>query len=185
MKTKTILFETLCATVLGAILALVALFSGMTAFVVIAPMFVIVVASARNGATFGFRVGLFVSALLSIGVLMKNGSVQPFDILVYQLYQYTAIVIGFFAKNIHRNLNNKKMKTVQLNVVAAQVISALVIILLSFIYPDSGVTLLDGVVYGVSSSALILVLAYIKPRTILTNRSRYLTSKERSKLLND
>lgn len=185
MKTKMILFETVWSTVLGAILALVALFLGMTTFVAIAPMFVIVVMSARQGAVFGFRVALFISALVAIGALIKNGTVQPYDILVYQLYQYMAIVIGFFAKNIHRNLNNKKMTTVQLNVVAAQVISALLTIGLTFVFTNSGVTLLDGVVYGINSSVLVLVLAYIKPRIILTSRSRYLTSKERSKLLND
>lgn len=185
MKTKMILLETLWATVLGASLALVALFLGMTTFDVIVPMFVIVVISARQGAVFGFRVAIFISALVALGVLIKNGSVPPVDILVYQLYQYTAIVIGLFAKNIHRNLNNKKMTTVQLNVVAAQVISTVLTIGLTFVSTNSGVTLLAGVFYGISSSVLVLVLAYINPRTILTNRSRYLTSKERSKLLND
>lgn len=185
MKLKTILFETLWATLLGAFLALVALFLGMTAFVAIAPMFVIVVVSTRQGAVFGFRVSLFISAVVAIGALIKNGAVQPFDILMYQLFGLTAVVIGLFAQNIHRNLNNKKMATVQLNVIAAQVVSSLLTIFLSFVYSNSGVTLLDGVFYGISSIVMVLVLAHIKPRTILTSRSRYLTSKERSKLLND
>lgn len=185
MKLKTILFETLWATLFGAVLALIALFAGMTAFVVIVPMFVIVLVSVRQGGMFGFRVSLLISVVIVIGTLIKNGAVQPFDIVMYQLHGLLAIIVGFFAKNIHRNLNNKKMATVQLNVIAAQIISTLLMLGLNVMFPNSSVTLLDCLFYGISSSVLILALAHIKPKTILTVRSRYLSSKERSKLLND
>lgn len=185
MKGKVILFETLWATLLGGILAFALLFLEMTPVAVISTMLIVVVVSVRQGQFFAKRTALLIGLVMGIALYVKTGELKSSETLVYYLYGVIGSVIGFFAKNIHRNLNNKKMATVRLNMVAAQVISTVLMVLFTLFNSLKFVTLLDCVYYGISSIALVLILAYLKPRMILTNRSRYLTSKERSKLLND
>lgn len=185
MKGKVVLFEMLGGTLLGASLAIVSLLLGMTSFVVLAPMCVIAIFSVRRGETFGLKIALLIALCITIGIYVKNGEWSGFTYLVYHIYYSIATVIGMFAQNIHRNLNNKKMSTVQLNIVTAQVVSAGLMALFTFLNSKPLVLWLDCVVYGCVSIIVLLVLVYVQPKIILTSRSQYLSSKERSKLLND
>ncbi|MBS4762357.1 hypothetical protein KG089_06555 [Carnobacteriaceae bacterium zg-ZUI252] len=185
MKLKGVLFEAFWASVIGSVLALGGLFLNMPVSSIVLPLFVIILISVRHGFVFAMRIVLVISVMVLLGSYLKTGQWDPLVYLTHFTLLNTGVIIGVFSKNIHRNLNNKKIKVVVTNVVAAQLLSASIIAVMRLVSDNVPSSMLDILFYAISSICFVLIIAFVKPKWILTTRSRYLSSKERSRLLND
>lgn len=104
-------------------------------------------------------------------------------LLIFVFYAIIISIPGLFAKNIHRTLNNRRYKSVYLNIVTSLFISTILISLVNmFLLQDTYKFALQFLIVNI---IYCLVMARVFPKLILPRRSQYLSSKERSKLLND
>lgn len=106
------------------------------------------------------------------------------SIVYYVIVASLLAIHGLFAKNVHRTLNNRRMASVNLNNVTATLMVSLGLIGLDFVFEQRLITT-HAIYYAVFTILFVALFAKMKPHWILTKRSLFLSSKERSKLLND
>ncbi|MBS4461360.1 energy-coupled thiamine transporter ThiT [Aerococcaceae bacterium zg-B36] len=105
---------------------------------------------------------------------------------------------GFFAKYTQKTLNNRRLSSTRLNIATASLIVAILAFMIRYIalpiilvLPLQGVLWNDLTAWGgavltaVLSFVVLSVIAQIKPEWIIPKRSKYLSRKETSRLLND
>ncbi|MBS4749961.1 hypothetical protein KG091_02585 [Carnobacteriaceae bacterium zg-ZUI78] len=141
---------------------------------------------------YGFSALYGVSILYGViaGILTSIILKQDMTINIFMFVAASLILCacGFFTKNIHRTVNNRRMKSVWLNIVTATVCSSLAFVGLYYVSMSMNYALISiqSIIYlEVYMLLSVLFSAYQYPILILTKRSPFLSSKERSKLLND
>lgn len=137
---------------------------------------------AYRRGIYGMIIGILVSivvGLVSFFVLQQD-STQTIGVAAMAI---SGGIPGFFAKNVHRTLNNKRMNNVYVNIVTAQILSGLNAVIQALMLKTYSV--LSSSLFVVVSIIIFIVLANVNPKLILTKRSPFLNRKERSKLLND
>lgn len=104
---------------------------------------------------------------------------------------------GLFAKYSQKTLNNRRYSSTYLNISTAAILVSLTYFLVKFVGLPLIVQGVDSlslgeiriwIAIGLSSIAIagvLIILARINPSTIIPKRSRYLSRKETSRLLND
>lgn len=127
------------------------------------------------GIVFGLSVGV------GYAVLWKQD--LSLSTLVYTAIGAVIAMTGLFARNIHKTLNNKRFSSFTLNVVTSHGIVGLVQLVVY--YTMDWIGLISIALFVIAGSVLHMIIGKVQPKLILTKRSAFLTSKERSRLLND
>lgn len=133
-----------------------------------------------NYAIVGHTMSSIVTALITAYVY-KMDLIQ--SLLVYVCYAVAIAIPGLFTKNIHRTLNNKRYKSVLLNIVTSLIVSAIMIGITHYLFNIDSYKV--AIQFLIINLIYCIIMARLFPQLILTKRSAYLSSKERSKLLND
>ena len=138
-----------------------------------------------------------------VNAMMTQLLFNPGLLLTAVIQSFAWAIPGFFARNIHRTLNNRRWQSVWLNVVTATALFAamrflghwLTALLASkmgqsfgqevFVFGFHELVWLMPVIVWIVYAAILMLLAKVAPKVLLTAKSPFLTSKERSKLLND
>lgn len=127
------------------------------------------------GALFGASVGLGYALLWHQDVSISS--------LIYTGLGVVIASTGLFARNIHKTVNNKRFGSFVLNVVTSHVLVG--IAQLVVYYTLDWIGIVSIALFTVVGSLVHVAIGKWQPKLILTKRSAFLTSKERSKLLND
>lgn len=154
----------------------------------------IVWVSLRHGIPTGVVVGA-VSGLI-IG-LITYGFSDFIGILGEILGLALVGTAGSFAKYTQKTLNNRRLSSTYLNIVTGTLLANVLYYLVKFaliplINNQLGLLSIDNIQFWLSLlinwvlvSAVLIAIAYLKPQWIIPNRSRFLSRKETSTLLND
>ena len=120
------------------------------------------------------------------------------NIILYEILPLLASgLAGFFAKYTQKTLNNRRLTSTYLNISTASLLVTLAYLTLKFFIVPMGtgdLTELDivGTEFWISfiamtvlAAVILSVIAKVMPRWIIPARSKYLSRKETSSLLND
>ena len=120
------------------------------------------------------------------------------NIILYEILPLLASgLAGFFAKYTQKTLNNRRLTSTYLNISTASLLVTLAYLTLKFFIVPMGtgdLTKLDIVgsefwisfiIMTVLTAGILSVIAKVMPRWIIPARSKYLSRKETSSLLND
>ncbi len=120
------------------------------------------------------------------------------NIILYEILPLLASgLAGFFAKYTQKTLNNRRLTSTYLNISTASLLVTLAYLTLKFFIVPMGtgdLTELDIVgsefwisfiIMTVLTAGILSVIAKVMPRWIIPARSKYLSRKETSSLLND
>lgn len=120
------------------------------------------------------------------------------NIILYEILPLLASgLAGFFAKYTQKTLNNRRLTSTYLNISTASLLVTLAYLALKFFIVPMGtgdLTELDIVgsefwisfiIMTVLTAGILSVIAKVMPRWIIPARSKYLSRKETSSLLND
>lgn len=180
--TDTLLFSAVFTVLLCAIPFVWKMYTTPDEYMAITPLLITGIAY-RYGFKYAL-VGNILNAVLSAFIWHKLYHVDLNQfLLIFSLYAVSVATTGLFAKNIHRTLNNKRYKSVYLNIVTSLLISSILIGVVSFATIQTPYRVVFR--FLIINIIYCLVIARVFPNMILTKRSRFLSSKERSKLLND
>lgn len=147
------------------------------------------------GLRYGGAAAIVASALSGIGISFLQGhtsSVQQFFLLGV-LPLLVSGVAGFFAKYTQKTLNNRRLSSTYLNIVTATLCVTvgyyglrfwIMPLLLGSARGNSQTLIGCGVTFAIIAIILCLC-AKFAPKTIIPKRSKYLSRKETSILLND
>lgn len=140
----------------------------------------------RYGLQRSISFGMIAGAVSGIGSMFLSNDNWIMTSVVWISCSIVVTLVGLFAKNIHRTLNNRRLPNVWLNVVTSVLMSGVLLFVIAWLVDDYKHIAIDSViVYAVLGILVIMLCAYRYPKVLLTSRSAFLTSKERSKLLND
>lgn len=156
----------------------------------------LIVLGLRYGWAFPTVVGI-ISGALSMLFSQETGVPVTSQLLYFVTPYICSGVAGLFAKYAQKTLNNGQYSSMRLNVITGSLLtvtgytllSNLPISIIARYYPT--VSFLDGglwlgiMVTTFIAGGLISVLAQRKPSILIPKRSRYLSRKETSRLLND
>ena len=136
----------------------------------------------------GIVQGMLASLLAGIIILvMQLGETELSVSLVTFFGPYAFIGLsGLFAKNTQRTLNNKRFKNAALNIVTAAIFGSLLFFIWQFI--ASGTLENEMIGFALTSAAVaivLLLLAKVAPNLFVPKDTRFLSRKEKSRLLND
>lgn len=149
--------------------------------------------SLRRGLIPGLLAGMLTGALV---LLFRDQSGEIMERLVVSFGPFAFVgIAGLFAKYTQRTLNNKRFPNAALNIVTASLFGSLIYFVWTFIAS----VMLDGTVaadalelHGLSflftflvTAAVLLVLAKVGPKAFVPKDTRFLSRKEKSRLLND
>lgn len=120
------------------------------------------------------------------------------NIILYEILPLLAAgLAGFFAKYTQKTLNNRRLKSTYLNIVTASILVTFGYFALRFFIVPMGtgdLTELDIVglnfwisfiITAVLAAVILCAIAKTMPRWLIPSRSKYLSRKETSSLLND
>lgn len=120
------------------------------------------------------------------------------NIILYEILPLLASgLAGFFAKYTQKTLNNRRLTSTFLNISTASLLVTLAYLTLKFFIVPMGtgdLTELDilgsefwisFIIMTVLTAGILSVIAKVMPRWIIPARSKYLSRKETSSLLND
>jgi len=152
----------------------------------------------------GLLLGLVAGMLTGIVHFFVNaaGSDMLLDIVTYAAPFLFVGVSGFFAKFTQRTLNNKRFSNAALNIVTASFFGTLIyfvwtLVAAVFFYeeatPESTSLFNDSFMQNGASFLItfvivfvvLLIVAKVAPKFFIPRDSRFLSRKEKSKLLND
>lgn len=149
--------------------------------------------SLRRGMLPGLLAGMLTGVL---ALLIKGGSGDLVERAVSSFGPFAFVgIAGLFAKFTQRTLNNKRYPNAALNIVTASFFGSLIYFVWMFIAS----VFLDRVeaadalaIHGISflltfsfTAAVLLVLAKVMPKSLVPKDTRFLSRKEKSRLLND
>lgn len=136
---------------------------------------------------YGFSISLILGILFGLSVGLGYAFLWKQDVsLSTAIYTGVGALIGatgLFARNIHKTVNNKRFGSFTLNVVTSHVLVG--IAQLVIYYTLDWIGTLSIALFTIAGSVVHIAIGKWQPKLILTKRSAFLTSKERSKLLND
>lgn len=104
---------------------------------------------------------------------------------------------GLFAKYTQKTLNNRRLASTRLNIITASLVSLLCYYVIRYAIGPfvTSIKLQPNILsfnlwggWGVTviiSATLLILFAYFKPNLLIPKRSKYLSRKETSRLLND
>lgn len=127
----------------------------------------------------------------------EHASLFMFLILGQVLPYISLSVAGFFAKYTQKTLNNRRYSSTYLNIVTGTTLAVLAYYFIRFaLIPwvfryASELNVLDGgfwlsaVIIAALTFVVLCLMARLKAQTIIPKRSKYLSRKETSSLLND
>ncbi|MDK7186686.1 hypothetical protein [Facklamia hominis] len=120
------------------------------------------------------------------------------SVIVFAMIPFISVlVMGFFAKYTQKTLNNRRYSSTSLNIITGALLSNVLFYFLRFyIGPlamgqESPLNIMTGsfwissLVMTVVVSLLFITIAKLKPSFLIPKRSKYLSRKETSALLND
>lgn len=120
------------------------------------------------------------------------------SVIVFAMIPFISVlVMGFFAKYTQKTLNNRRYSSTSLNIITGALLSIVLFYFLRFyIGPlamgqESPLNIMTGsfwissLVMTVVVSLLFITIAKLKPSFLIPKRSKYLSRKETSALLND
>lgn len=149
--------------------------------------------SLRRGLLPGLVAGMLTGVL---AMLIREQAGDLIERLVSSFGPYAFVgIAGLFAKYTQRTLNNKRYSNAALNIVTASLFGSLIYFVWTFI--DS--VMLAGTATGealevnglsflltfILTAAVLLVLAKLAPKAFVPKDTRFLSRKEKSRLLND
>lgn len=149
----------------------------------------------RYGSSTAVVVGAIAGAI--IGLIQLAGSNWITLVIDYILPLLLAGIAGLFAKYTQKTLNNRRYSSTYLNIVTAVILSTLSFMLLRFVlvplalgeasslYIASMEFWLSYVIQVILMSVVLIVMARTNPKFIIPRRTKYLSRKETSSLLND
>ncbi|MGO4936608.1 energy-coupled thiamine transporter ThiT [Fundicoccus sp. Sow4_H7] len=127
----------------------------------------------------------------------EHASLFMFLILGQVLPYISLSVAGFFAKYTQKTLNNRRYSSTYLNIVTGTTLAVLAYYFIRFVLIPwvfryaSELNVLDGgfwlsaVIIAALTFVVLCLMARLKAQTIIPKRSKYLSRKETSSLLND
>lgn len=136
----------------------------------------------------GIVQGMLASLLAGIIILvMQLGETELSVSLVTFFGPYAFIGLsGLFAKNTQRTLNNKRFKNAALNIVTAAILGSLLFFIWQLIASGNLENELIGFALTSAAVAIVLLfLAKVAPKLFVPKDTRFLSRKEKSRLLND
>ncbi|MDO4774632.1 MAG: energy-coupled thiamine transporter ThiT [Aerococcaceae bacterium] len=128
------------------------------------------------------------------GGLILYGLAEPFKLIVLAILPVLVVgVAGFFAKYTQKTLNNRRLSSTYLNIVTATVLVAVLyyavrfgISPLALGIPATLMVQWLGVLITIAVISIVLCVgAKLNAKLIIPKRSKYLSRKETSILLND
>ncbi|XJS09755.1 energy-coupled thiamine transporter ThiT [Aerococcaceae bacterium WGS1372] len=132
-----------------------------------------------------------------IGIVQLGFSSWLTQVVEYILPLLFAGIAGLFAKYTQKTLNNRRYSSTYLNIVTAVALSTLVFMLTKFFLAPIALGEISGlqitsmefwlsyVILVVVMSVILIVMARSNPKLIIPKRTKYLSRKETSSLLND
>lgn len=133
-----------------------------------------------------------------INGLIEFHFTEGINIILYEILPLLAVgLAGFFAKYTQKTLNNRRLKSTYLNIVTASILVTFGYFALRFFIVPMGtgdLTELDIVglnfwisfiITAVLAAVILCAIAKTMPRWLIPARSKYLSRKETSSLLND
>lgn len=140
-----------------------------------------------------------VIASLISGIVVGFISLSPLNIAIMMIIYVVPFIVtaisGFFAKNTQKTLNNRRYNSTYLNIATAIFVSALLFnVMRHYVVPNIMNTvititltsfMLHVIIITIIGSTLLCILAKFMPKFIIPKRTKYLTRKETSSLLND
>lgn len=186
--------EVIVAAVLALLLSFITLSVGD--YRIVLTVLPLVFISLRRG----LLQGLFAGALTGIIIYILNYNSE--DMLQNVVLHFGPVafvgISGFFAKFTQRTLNNKRFPNAALNIVTGSFFGTLLYFVWNFIgsvsfdpagVNDTGYYLrIDGVSWLLTfavTAIVLLILAKVAPKSYIPKDTRFLSRKEKSKLLND
>lgn len=132
------------------------------------------------------------SGVMSGVITMGTNDIFQF-ILIGILPLLSVGIAGFFAKYTQKTLNNRRLSSTYLNIVTATILVVLLSYAIRFVLSplalNQPIELMSNwlglVLTIVMISGILCIIAKTKPESIIPKRSKYLSRKETSILLND
>lgn len=156
--------------------------------------------SLRRGILLGLVAGIVAGV---IQFFVASGGSDILENIVTNIAPFAFVgIAGFFAKFTQRTLNNKRFSNAALNIVTASFFGAIVYFVWKLIIdlffqaaavPGEGSAFdhyfrQDGMSFLITfavTAVVLLVVAKVAPKAFIPRDSRFLSRKEKSKLLND
>lgn len=120
------------------------------------------------------------------------------SVIVFAMIPFISVlVMGFFAKYTQKTLNNRRYSSTSLNIITGALLTNVLFYFLRFyigplaMRQESPLNIMTGsfwissLVMTVVVSLLFITIAKLKPSFLIPKRSKYLSRKETSALLND
>lgn len=185
----TIVISVSAHQLLGMILSA---FEGFHVTVILIPLIWL---ALRHGASTAILAAVITGL---INGLIEFHYTEWINIILYEILPLLASgLAGFFAKYTQKTLNNRRLTSTYLNISTASLLVTLGYLALKFFIVPMGtgdLTELDIVgtefwisfiIMTVLAAVTLSVIAKVMPRWIIPTRSKYLSRKETSSLLND
>lgn len=185
----TIVISVSAHQLLGMILSA---FEGFHVTVILIPLIWL---ALRHGASTAILAAVITGL---INGLIEFHYTEWINIILYEILPLLASgLAGFFAKYTQKTLNNRRLTSTYLNISTASLLVTLGYLALKFFIVPMGtgdLTELDivGTEFWISfiimtflAAVTLSVIAKVMPRWIIPTRSKYLSRKETSSLLND
>ncbi|MBD3948537.1 energy-coupled thiamine transporter ThiT [Tuanshanicoccus lijuaniae] len=151
----------------------------------------------RHGGAFAILVAAIAGL---VNTLLASATDLPF--ISRLLLEVTPLLVvgcaGFFAKYTQKTLNNRRLTSTRLNIATASMIVSVAAFIIRYIalplilsIPLHGVLWHNATAWGaavltaVIATLILCLVAQFKPDWIIPKRSKYLSRKETSRLLND
>lgn len=171
---------------------IVSAFEGFHLTVILIPLIWL---ALRHGASTAILAAVITGL---INGLIEFHYTEWINIILYEILPLLASgLAGFFAKYTQKTLNNRRLTSTYLNISTASLLVTLGYLALKFFIVPMGtgdLTELDivGTEFWISfiamtvlAAVILSVIAKVMPRWIIPARSKYLSRKETSSLLND
>ena len=185
----TIVISVSAHQLLGMILSA---FEGFHVTVILIPLIWL---ALRHGASTAILAAVITGL---INGLIEFHYTEWINIILYEILPLLASgLAGFFAKYTQKTLNNRRLTSTYLNISTASLLVTLAYLTLKFFIVPMGtgdLTELDilgsefwiiFIIMTVLTAGILSVIAKVMPRWIIPARSKYLSRKETSSLLND
>lgn len=152
--------------------------------------------SLRRGILLGLVAGIVAGV---IQFFVASGGSDILENIVTNIAPFAFVgIAGFFAKFTQRTLNNKRFSNAALNIVTASFFGAIVYfvwkLIIDLFFQETAVPAFDhyfrqdGMSFLITfavTAVVLLVVAKVAPKAFIPRDSRFLSRKEKSKLLND
>lgn len=143
----------------------------------------------------GIPATIVASAISGVLITYVNGQSQS---LVSWMVPMLAVgVAGLFAKYTQKTLNNRRLSSTYLNIVTACLLAMIAVLVIKYLVIDGLLLQLHHMswlqadfwiqvaIAWVISSIILMLMAKLAPNLLIPKRSKFLSRKETSSLLND